>query len=202
MVWHVYLPEARPGQLYGYRCYGPYEPERGHRFNPNKLLLDPYAKAIGRMPKATPAISGYLLDDKQADLSFSPEDSGGDGTLPEDTGPSEVSYDTSTYVIETGLPTDSADEEPDQVLTMTQTGDWSLSPAGGPWTALVGTLAATETWEDGRESCAVTCTDGSVAPAVEVTGCAVKTSCVTVPGVIVKGVLTMPVSPEDVAVSV
>src|SRR5919112_1964489 len=45
-VWHVYLPDARPGQLYGYRVYGPYEPEKGHRFNPNKLLIDPYAKAI------------------------------------------------------------------------------------------------------------------------------------------------------------
>ena len=81
MVWHVYLPEARPGQLYGYRCFGPYEPEQGHRFNPNKLLLDPYAKAIGRMPKPTPAISGYIFDDKNLDLSFSPEDSGGDAAL-------------------------------------------------------------------------------------------------------------------------
>lgn len=45
-VWHGYVPEAKPGQLYGYRVYGPYQPEVGHRFNPNKLLLDPYAKAI------------------------------------------------------------------------------------------------------------------------------------------------------------
>src|SRR5439155_22680620 len=45
-VWHCYLPEARPGQLYGYRVHGPYDPASGHRFNPNKLLLDPYAKAI------------------------------------------------------------------------------------------------------------------------------------------------------------
>ena len=45
-VWHVYLPEARPGLPYGYRVHGPYEPENGHRFNPAKLLLDPYAKAI------------------------------------------------------------------------------------------------------------------------------------------------------------
>src|SRR5258705_13781335 len=42
-VWHCYLPEARPGLLYGYRVYGPYQPEHGHRFNPHKLLLDPYA---------------------------------------------------------------------------------------------------------------------------------------------------------------
>ncbi len=46
-VWHCYLPEVRPGQLYGYRVYGPYDPAAGHRFNPNKLLLDPYA---GRSP--------------------------------------------------------------------------------------------------------------------------------------------------------
>src|ERR1043165_8624086 len=45
-VWHCYLPEARPGMLYGYRVHGPYQPERGHRFNPHKLLLDPYARDI------------------------------------------------------------------------------------------------------------------------------------------------------------
>src|SRR3989338_2589831 len=45
-VWHIYLPEARPGQLYGYRVHGLYDPAKGHRFNPAKLLLDPYAKAV------------------------------------------------------------------------------------------------------------------------------------------------------------
>lgn len=45
-VWHLYLPEVRPGQHYGYRVHGPYEPDAGHRLNPAKLLLDPYAKAI------------------------------------------------------------------------------------------------------------------------------------------------------------
>jgi len=45
-VWHVYLPEARPGLLYGYRVHGPYDPAAGHRFNPVKVLLDPYARAI------------------------------------------------------------------------------------------------------------------------------------------------------------
>src|SRR5216110_2684194 len=45
-VWHCYLPAARPGLLYGYRVYGPYKPEEGHRFNPHKLVLDPYAKWI------------------------------------------------------------------------------------------------------------------------------------------------------------
>src|SRR3712207_9171113 len=45
-VWHAYLPDARPGMLYGYRVYGPYDPARGHRFNHHKLLIDPYAKAL------------------------------------------------------------------------------------------------------------------------------------------------------------
>src|SRR5579864_4236955 len=45
-VWHAYLPDARPGALYGYRIDGPYDPHEGHRFNPNKLLIDPYAKAV------------------------------------------------------------------------------------------------------------------------------------------------------------
>ena len=48
MVWHGYLPDVHPGQLYGYRVHGPYAPQHGHRFNPRKLVLDPYAKAIGR----------------------------------------------------------------------------------------------------------------------------------------------------------
>ena len=47
-VWHGYLPDAEPGQLYGFRVHGPYDPAKGHRFNPNKVVLDPYAKAIGR----------------------------------------------------------------------------------------------------------------------------------------------------------
>src|ERR671936_248323 len=50
LVWHAYLPDVVPGQLYGYRVHGPYEPERGQRFNPNKLLVDPYAKRLaGRL---------------------------------------------------------------------------------------------------------------------------------------------------------
>ena len=45
-VWHGYLPQARPGLVYGYRVHGPYAPQEGHRFNPSKLLLDPYARAV------------------------------------------------------------------------------------------------------------------------------------------------------------
>src|SRR5688572_24902460 len=46
LVWHCYLPDARPGQRYGYRAHGPYDPAAGHRFNPAKLLIDPYARRI------------------------------------------------------------------------------------------------------------------------------------------------------------
>ena len=49
-IWHGYLPDVRPGQLYGYRVYGPYDPKRGHRFNPHKLLIDPYAKDLSGRP--------------------------------------------------------------------------------------------------------------------------------------------------------
>ena len=48
MVWHGYLPDVHPGQLYGYRVHGPFAPHIGHRFNPSKLVMDPYAKVIGR----------------------------------------------------------------------------------------------------------------------------------------------------------
>jgi len=73
-VWHVYLPDARPGTLYGYRVHGPYEPEQGHRFNPNKLLLDPYAKSIVGALKWDPAIFGYQMESGD-DLTFDDRDS-------------------------------------------------------------------------------------------------------------------------------
>ncbi len=73
-VWHGYLPEARPGQLYGYRVHGPYDPGRGHRFNPHKLLLDPYARAIVGELKWTDAHYGYRLDSMLDDTSFDKRD--------------------------------------------------------------------------------------------------------------------------------
>ena len=73
-VWHGYLPDAEPGLLYGYRVHGPYDPGQGHRFNPNKVLLDPYAKAIGRGLTWDDAMWGYVIGDPQRDLSFSKED--------------------------------------------------------------------------------------------------------------------------------
>ena len=66
-VWHCYLPEARPGQLYGYRVHGPYQPEQGHRFNPNKLLLDPYAKDIVGQLQWHDALFGYHIGDDSED---------------------------------------------------------------------------------------------------------------------------------------
>jgi isoamylase len=74
-VWHCYLPDAEPGQLYGYRVEGHHDPVNGHRFNPNKLLLDPYAKAIGRDVRWDDALWGYRIGDPGADLSFDERDS-------------------------------------------------------------------------------------------------------------------------------
>ena len=69
-VWHGYLPQARPGQLYGYRVHGPYHPEKGHRFNPHKLLLDPYARSIVGHIRWSDAHYGYTIGHKREDLSF------------------------------------------------------------------------------------------------------------------------------------
>ncbi|OKL40588.1 glycogen debranching protein GlgX [Pontibacter flavimaris] len=74
-IWHTYLPEARPGQLYGYRVHGPYDPSHGHRFNPYKLLLDPYAKAISRTIEWHDSLFGYKMGHPDEDLSFSKDDS-------------------------------------------------------------------------------------------------------------------------------
>jgi glycogen operon protein len=74
-IWHIYLPDAKPGQLYGYRVTGPYEPENGHRFNPFKLLIDPYAKAIAGTIEWHDSLFGYVLGAPDADLTFSRTDS-------------------------------------------------------------------------------------------------------------------------------
>jgi isoamylase len=75
MVWHCYLPDVKPGQLYGYRVHGPYDPAKGHRFNEHKILLDPYARAIGRDVRWDDALFGYKVGDPQADLSKDERDS-------------------------------------------------------------------------------------------------------------------------------
>ncbi|SEM06058.1 glycogen operon protein [Chitinophaga rupis] len=74
-VWHIYLPGVQPGQLYGYRMEGPYEPQQGHRFNPNKLLIDPYAKAIAGTIEWHDSLFGYEMGHPEEDLSFSATDS-------------------------------------------------------------------------------------------------------------------------------
>ena len=73
-IWHAYVPELGPGQRYGYRVHGPYEPENGHRFNPNKLLLDPYAYAHLGEVDWNPALFGYELESGD-DLTFDTRDS-------------------------------------------------------------------------------------------------------------------------------
>jgi isoamylase len=74
-VWHVYVPGLTPGQLYGYRVHGPYEPENGHRFNPYKLLIDPYAKAIDGRVDWSDAVYGYKVGGRHEDLVIDETDS-------------------------------------------------------------------------------------------------------------------------------
>lgn len=73
-VWHCYIPGIKPGQLYGYRVHGLYDPEQGDRFNPNKLLIDPYAKAIHGAVNWEAPVFGYKLGDPDEDLSFDDTD--------------------------------------------------------------------------------------------------------------------------------
>ena len=74
-VWHGYVAGLQPGQLYGYRVYGPYEPAAGHRFNPNKLLLDPYAKALAGQLRWSDVVYGYRIGSPRDDLAFDRRDS-------------------------------------------------------------------------------------------------------------------------------
>jgi isoamylase len=77
MVWHGYLPQIRPGQLYGYRVHGPYAPKKGHRFNPHKLLLDPYGKQVQGAIEWSDSHFGYVVGSKDEDLSFDTRDNAG-----------------------------------------------------------------------------------------------------------------------------
>lgn len=74
-VWHGYLPDAKPGLLYGYRVHGPYDPRAGHRFNPSKLLLDPYARELQGDLIWSDALFGYRVGSARADLTFDRRDS-------------------------------------------------------------------------------------------------------------------------------
>ncbi|SEI65157.1 glycogen debranching protein GlgX [Pseudomonas sp. NFR16] len=74
-IFHGYLPDAHPGLIYGYRVYGPYDPKNGHRFNHNKLLIDPYAKQLVGELKWSEALFGYTIGHPDDDLSFDERDS-------------------------------------------------------------------------------------------------------------------------------
>ncbi len=74
-IWHIYLPDIKPGQFYGYRVHGPYDPHNGFRYNPNKLLIDPYAKSIAGPVKWHESVFGYEMNSPNQDLSFSETDS-------------------------------------------------------------------------------------------------------------------------------
>jgi glycogen operon protein len=74
-IWHLRVPGMMPGALYGLRAYGPYAPEAGHRFNPNKLLIDPYAKALAGRLRWSDALMGYKIGSPRGDLSFDSRDS-------------------------------------------------------------------------------------------------------------------------------
>jgi isoamylase len=74
MVWHGFLPDARPNQLYGYRVHGPYEPSAGHRFNPNKVVMDPYAKSVARTIRWADEMFGYQVGHSDGDASFDARD--------------------------------------------------------------------------------------------------------------------------------
>jgi len=74
MIWHCYLPEARPGLIYGYRVHGPHDPNNGHRFNPHKLLIEPYAKDIVGPLTWHDALFGYRVGHADEDLSFDNRD--------------------------------------------------------------------------------------------------------------------------------
>ena len=81
-IWHAYLPDVRPWQLYGFRAHGPYAPEEGHRFNPAKLLLDPYAKAISGTIRWSDALSGYSMDHPIEERDLVPDGTDSAGGLP------------------------------------------------------------------------------------------------------------------------
>ncbi|MFT4149595.1 MAG: glycogen debranching protein GlgX [Paracoccaceae bacterium] len=74
-IWHVHVGGLTPGTLYGYRVHGPYVPEQGHRFNPHKLLIDPYARALSGRLKWSDALMGYKVGSPRADLSYDTRDS-------------------------------------------------------------------------------------------------------------------------------
>src|SRR5262245_57254291 len=81
LVWHGYFPDLRPGAIYGFRVHGPFEPEKGHRFNPHKVLLDPYAKQVVRTTRWGDEMFGYLIGDPREDLALDERDNAASAPL-------------------------------------------------------------------------------------------------------------------------
>src|SRR5439155_9470020 len=81
MVWHAFLPDIQPEQIYGYRVHGPYEPAQGHRFNHHKVVLDPYAKSIARDLRWCDEMFGYRIGDPGADLILDERDNAASAPL-------------------------------------------------------------------------------------------------------------------------
>ena len=74
-IWHIHVAGLTPGSRYGFRAHGPYHPEAGHRFNPHKLLIDPYAKQLDGRLKWSDAVMGYRVGSGRSDLSYDTRDS-------------------------------------------------------------------------------------------------------------------------------
>ena len=74
-IWHIHVGGLTPGAVYGFRAHGPHAPEQGHRFNPHKLLLDPYARALEGRVKWSDALMGYRIGSPRGDLSYDSRDS-------------------------------------------------------------------------------------------------------------------------------
>jgi len=74
MVWHAFLTDVRPNQLYGYRVHGPYDPSTGHRYNPNKVVMDPYARSVARTIRWADEMFGYVVGHADEDMSFDTRD--------------------------------------------------------------------------------------------------------------------------------
>jgi glycogen operon protein len=127
-IWHAYLPGIGPGQQYGYRVHGPYEPQQGHRFNPNKLLLDPYAKAISGDIDHGPELFGYVWQDPADKVPLSPTDRG-----PEETDESEEVEEVDTQEDLTFSDLDNSHLMP-KCIVVDPTFDWEDdTPPHTPW---------------------------------------------------------------------
>ncbi|MGN0122252.1 MAG: glycogen debranching protein GlgX [Rhodococcus sp. (in: high G+C Gram-positive bacteria)] len=115
-VWHAYLPTVSPGQRYGYRVHGPFDPENGHRCDPSKLLLDPYGKAFDGSFDGDPSLFSYPLPGAESETDSGADESTDDtedpGTEDTDTGEAAAADDAEPEAIATGQTSDAAAELP------------------------------------------------------------------------------------------